>query len=36
MIEILSKDFIIEKIYHDFKSEKKEKSLFVQYLVRRK
>jgi len=36
MIEILSKDFIIEKIYHDFKEEKKEKSLFVQYLVRRK
>lgn len=36
MVEILSKDFIIEKIYHDFKEEKKEKSLFVQYLVRRK
>lgn len=36
MIEILSKDFIIEKIYHDFEDKKKEKSLFVQYLVRRK
>ena len=36
MIEILSKDFVIEKIYHDFKEGKKEKSLFVQYLVRKK
>ena len=36
MLEILSKDFIIEKIYHDFEDKKKEKSLFVQYLVRRK
>lgn len=36
MIEILSDDFVIEKIYHDFKEEKKEKSLFVQYLVRKK
>ena len=36
MIEILSKDFIIEKIYYDFKTEEREKSLFVQYLVRRK
>lgn len=36
MIEILSEDFVIEKIYHDFKEEKKEKSLFVQYLARKK
>jgi hypothetical protein len=36
MIEILSKDFVIEKIYHDFKEENKEKSLFVQYLARKK
>lgn len=36
MKEILSKDFVIEEIYHDFKKEKKEKSLFVQYLARRK
>ncbi len=36
MIEILSKDFKIERIYHDFKQEMGDKSLFVQYLVRRK
>jgi len=36
MIEILSEDFIIEKIYHDFKEGKKTKSLFVQYLCRKK
>jgi len=36
MIEILSRDFIIEKIYHDFKEGKKDKSLFVQYLCRKK
>ena len=36
MIEILSKDFVIEKIYHDFKEEKRDKSLFIQYLVRKK
>lgn len=36
MIDILSEDFVIEKIFYDFKEEKKEKSLFVQYLVRRK
>ena len=36
MIEILSKDFVIEKIYHDFKEGKKNKSLFVQYLAQRK
>ena len=36
MIEILSKDFTIEKVYHDFGEEKKQKSLFVQYLARRK
>ncbi len=36
MLEILSKDFTIEKIYHDFQEESKQKSLFVQYLARRK
>ncbi len=36
MIDILSKDFTIEKIYHDFQEGKKDKSLFVQYLVKRK
>jgi len=36
MVEILSKDFVIEKIYHDFKEGKKDKSLFVQYLARKK
>ena len=36
MIEILSKDFVIEKIYHDFKEGKKDKSLFVQYLCKKK
>ncbi len=36
MIEILSKDFVVEKIYYDFKEEKKKKNLFIQYLVRRK
>lgn len=36
MIEILNKDFTIEKIYHDFGEGKKNKSLFVQYLCRKK
>jgi len=36
MIEILSKDFVVEKIYHDFKEGNKTKSLFVQYLARKK
>ncbi len=36
MIDILSKDFIIERIYHDFSEEPKTKSLFVQYLARKK
>jgi len=36
MIDILSEDFVIERIYYDFREEKKEKSLFVQYLARRK
>ena len=36
MIEILSKDFTIEKIYYDFEEKKKEKCLFIQYLARRK
>lgn len=36
MLEILSKDFELEKIYYDFSSGTKEKSLFVQYLAKRK
>ncbi len=36
MLEILNKDFEVEKVYHDFVEEAKEKSLFVQYLARRK
>lgn len=36
MIDILNKDFDIENIYHDFQKAKKTKSLFIQYLVRRK
>ncbi|MDO8538539.1 MAG: hypothetical protein Q7S21_06650 [archaeon] len=36
MIEILGKDFKIEKIFHDFEEKKKNKSLFVQYLAKRK
>ncbi len=36
MIEILNKDFEIEKMFYDFGAGNKEKSLFVQYLARRK
>jgi len=36
MIEILSKDFVVEKIFQDFKEGNKTKSLFVQYLARKK
>lgn len=36
MVDILSKNFIVEKIYHDFEETQKEKSLFVQYLAKRK
>ncbi len=36
MLEMLSKDFVIEKVYHDFGQESKKKSLFIQYLARRK
>lgn len=36
MLEILSKDFMVEKVYHDFGPVKKGKSLFVQYLAKRK
>lgn len=36
MINILSRDFKIEYIYHDFQKEHKTKSLFVQYLIKRK
>ncbi len=36
MLEILSTDFKVEKIYHDFKEGHQDKSLFVQYLARKK
>ncbi len=36
MIEILSQHFEIEKIYHDFSEENKKKSIFIQYLARKK
>ena len=36
MMDILSTDFSIERVYHDFKEEVKDKSLFVQFLVKRK
>lgn len=36
MLDILAQDFEIEHIYNDFKEEQKEKSLFTQYLARRK
>ncbi|MFH1650393.1 MAG: hypothetical protein ABIA93_07655 [Candidatus Woesearchaeota archaeon] len=36
MLEILREDFVVEKIYYDFSEQKKDKSLFVQYLARRK
>jgi len=36
MLEILTKKFKVEKIYHDFKTEEKKKSLFIQYLVKKK
>lgn len=35
MLEILDKDFTIEKVYHDFKEKHSKKSLFVQYLARK-
>ena len=36
MLEILNVDFEVEKIYHDFKEGSPNKSLFVQYLAKRK
>lgn len=36
MLDILSEDFEVEHVYHDFEETQKEKSLFIQYLVRRK
>jgi len=36
MIEILSKDFKIEKIFYDFEEKKKKKCLFIQYLAKKK
>lgn len=36
MLDILSIDFEVEKIYHDFNEGQKDKSLFVQYLAKRK
>lgn len=36
VVEILGRDFEIEKIYYDFNKGNQKKSLFVQYLARRK
>lgn len=36
MLDILSEDFEVKHIYHDFEEVQKEKSLFVQYLAKRK
>lgn len=36
MLEILSKEFVVEKIFYDFEPEVRQKSLFIQYLARRK
>lgn len=36
MLEILTKDFVVEKVYNDFQHAKNGKSLFLQYLARRK
>lgn len=36
MIDILSKDFAVKQIFHDFEEGRKKKSLFVQYLAKRK
>lgn len=36
MLDILSEDFEVEHIYHDFEEGHKDKSLFIQYLARRK
>lgn len=36
MIDILSRDFTIEQIFHDFGPDSQEKSLFVQYLAKKK
>lgn len=36
MVEILSRDFELKKIYYDFGKGNKEKSIFVQYLAKRK
>ncbi len=36
MLEILSKDFVVEKVFYDFKEKQTDKSLFIQYLAKRK
>jgi hypothetical protein len=36
MLEILGKEFVVEKIFYDFEPEVKTKSLFIQCLARRK
>lgn len=36
MLDIISKDFTVEKVYHDFEDGSKNKSLFIQYLCRRR
>lgn len=35
MLDILSKDFVVEEVMYDFNKGNKQKSLFVQYLARR-
>lgn len=36
MLDILSEDFEVEHIFHDFEETQKDKSLFIQYLAKRK
>jgi hypothetical protein len=36
MLEILGKEFVVEKIFYDFEPEVKNKSLFIQYLARKR
>jgi len=36
MLDILSEDFDVEHVYHDFEEGQVEKSLFIQYLAKRK
>lgn len=36
MLQILNRDFVVEQVYHDFSPNKKNKSLFIQYLAKRR